>query len=92
MVKRTQEAFEKSFAGEKMNEEEFAKLYLDLVSKVKKVKYIRELNVLFDEWLKNMQQINRLFDANEEIKQRIIEIVKYATKGENYEKNSKSKV
>ena len=92
MVERTQEAFEKSFAGEKMNEEEFAKLYLELVSKVKKVKYIRELKVLFDEWLENMQQINRLFEANEEIKQRIVEIVEYTTKGDICGKNSKSKV
>jgi len=80
MVERTQEAFEKSFTGKKMNEEEFVKLYLELVSKVKKVKYIRELKVLFDEWLENMQQINRLFEANEEIKKRIVEIVEYATK------------
>ena len=92
MVERTQEAFEKSFTGEKMNEEEFAKLYLELVSKVKKVKYIRELKVLFDEWLENMQQINRLFEANEEIKQRIVEIVEYTTKGDIGGKNSKSKV
>jgi len=92
MVERTQEAFEKSFTGEKMNDEEFAKLYLELVSKVKKVKYIRELNVLFDEWKENIQQMNKLFEANEEIHNRIVEIIKYAMMGDTNGKNSKSKI
>lgn len=92
MVERTQETFEKSFTGEKMNDEEFAKLYLELVSKVKKVKYIRELNVLFDEWKENIQQMNKLFEANEEIHNRIVEIIKYAMMGDTNGKNSKSKI
>jgi len=65
----------------KEEKEEFYKVYFDLVKKVKKAKYVRELGVLIDEWIDNIIEIRRLMKANEEIRNRILEIVKFAKGG-----------
>jgi|GEM_PF-4254331 len=66
----------------KEEKEEFYKVYFDLVKKVKKAKYIKEIGVLIDEWIDNTIEIRKLMKANEEIRSRILEIVKFANGGD----------